>query len=85
MTRVKELSLGARRTTAAAPFARCGGCALSFQAGEWHALALVDTLTSSDITSHVLTWPVDAAIEIRRCAGCGRSIARKRDRLVAAR
>jgi hypothetical protein len=56
--------------------ARCSGCHLRFTERAWLALPLVETLTSATIAQHVVGWPDSQSIEIRRCDGCGRSIAR---------
>jgi hypothetical protein len=58
-------------------FARCSACARTYGREAWLALPLDETLTSQTVSSHVLAWPEGAAIEVRRCNGCGRRIARK--------
>ncbi len=46
-------------------------------AAVWHALPKERTLTPADVGGHVLTWPNDAVVEVRRCAGCDAPIARR--------
>jgi NMD protein affecting ribosome stability and mRNA decay len=63
--------------TRAALRARCGSCNVTFTEQRWLALTLAVTLTPSAIGRHVVRWPAGDAIEIRRCSGCGRTIARR--------
>ena len=55
---------------------QCGGCGRSYEPGSWLGLPLVGTLTGEAIAAHVVKWPRGVRIEIRRCARCGRNIAR---------
>jgi hypothetical protein len=55
---------------------RCGGCGKAYEHPAWLALSIVGTLTGDAIAAHVVKWPHGVCIEIRRCARCGRSIAR---------
>jgi hypothetical protein len=43
----------------------------------WRGLPLSQTITPAVIARHASSWPADEHIEVRRCLGCGRSIARK--------
>jgi hypothetical protein len=54
--------------------ARCGACTSRFSLAAWRALPVVQRLTPA--ASLVVRWPAGVTIEIRRCSGCGGSIAR---------
>jgi hypothetical protein len=41
-------------------------------------LSLVQSIDPAEIATLVRDWPVGVAIDVRRCARCGASIARKR-------
>jgi hypothetical protein len=72
------LSLPERR----AGFARatgvpCKHCSSSYEPEAWLALPLVHVLTDEAIAENVRTWPRGHRIEVRRCAACGRHVARR--------
>jgi hypothetical protein len=54
----------------------CGGCARSYDLPAWLDLPLVGLLSGEAIAAHVVKWPQGVRIEVRRCARCGRPIAR---------
>jgi hypothetical protein len=54
----------------------CGGCGRSYELPAWLGLPIVGVLQSDAIAAHVVKWPRGVRIEIRKCARCGRSIAR---------
>jgi hypothetical protein len=56
----------------------CGGCASAYELRAWAALPVVDVLSDEAIAPHVVKWPHGVRIEVRRCARCGRPIARTR-------
>ena len=43
----------------------------------WRELPLSETIPSATIAKHASIWRVDEHIEVRRCRGCGKPIARK--------
>jgi Zn ribbon nucleic-acid-binding protein len=55
----------------------CGRCGASYTRPSWSRLAHVETLTAGHVTRHLQSWPEDSVIEIRACAACGRSMARR--------
>jgi hypothetical protein len=56
---------------------RCARCGHSMSSAIWRALPTERTLTSADLGGHILAWPTDAVVEVRRCAGCDAPIARR--------
>jgi hypothetical protein len=56
---------------------RCARCGYTCPADVWCAQPPQRTLTRADVAGHVLGWPADAVVEIRACARCGASIARR--------
>jgi hypothetical protein len=56
---------------------RCARCGHSCPADAWQALPRERTLTRDELTGYVSQWPVDAVVEVRACAGCGRAMARR--------
>ena len=55
----------------------CGTCGKTYTRDTWRDLPISETLTPAAITLHVVRWPANQAIEVRRCRGCGGRIARK--------
>jgi hypothetical protein len=62
-----------RRASAAV---QCGACSRSYELQAWLELPLAGVLNGEAIAAHVVKWPLGVRIEIRRCARCGRTIAR---------
>jgi hypothetical protein len=56
----------------------CASCASVYTYATWAALALVHRIEAAEIARSVQHWPVGVVVEVRRCAKCGASIARKR-------
>jgi hypothetical protein len=56
---------------------RCARCGYTCPADAWRALPKERTLTRTDVRECVSTWPADAIVEVRACAGCGGQIARR--------
>jgi hypothetical protein len=61
-------------TTAVVSCARCGH---AMTAAAWDTLPMERTLTSAEVGGHLITWPNDAIVEVRRCSGCDGPIARR--------
>jgi hypothetical protein len=55
----------------------CAACAAIYPYAAWASLALVQRIDSAEIAQLVRDWPSDVSIDVRRCARCGGSIARK--------
>jgi hypothetical protein len=53
----------------------CGLCRRSYDAAGWSTLAIVNTLPSSSVQTH-LTVPAVWSVELRRCT-CGAVLARR--------
>jgi hypothetical protein len=56
---------------------RCARCGHSFERRAWGALRLERRLTRTDLGAYVSGWPPDSVVEVRCCAQCGGSIARR--------
>jgi hypothetical protein len=56
----------------------CGRCAARYGHAGWVALPLVRRLDSGQLSLVTSRWPTGVAVEVRRCACCGASIARTR-------
>jgi len=68
---------GAIEATGSAQTAVCAGCAAIYPYAAWASLSLVQRIDSAEIARLVRDWPSDVSIDVRRCARCGASIARK--------
>jgi hypothetical protein len=55
----------------------CAACAAIYPYADWASLSLVQRIDSSEIARLVRDWPSDVSIDVRKCARCGASIARK--------
>ncbi len=71
------------RRALAAEGVPCAHCASSFEPAAWLALPLIQVLTDEAIAENVRTWPTGHRIEVRRCAACGRHVARRAMKPVA--
>jgi hypothetical protein len=56
----------------------CAACAAIYPYAAWTSLSLVQSIEPAEIARLVRDWPVGVGIEVRRCARCGGSMARKR-------
>jgi hypothetical protein len=57
----------------------CADCGAAYDASAWHRLAMIERLTSDQVT-HLVTawpWPREIFLEVRRCP-CGASLVRRR-------
>jgi len=43
----------------------------------WGDLPVVEVLDAQQLRAVVTAWPAETGVEVRRCAACGASIARK--------
>jgi hypothetical protein len=55
----------------------CAACTAIYPYAAWVSLSLVQRIDSSEIARLVRDWPSDVSIDVRKCARCGASIARK--------
>ena len=55
----------------------CGKCGRVHPSCGWGELELIERMHLERLREIVVAWPAEMAIEIRRCNGCGGSIARK--------
>lgn len=53
----------------------CASCGRAFSKKAWFALELVETIPPAAIARHVLRWPFEQTVDVRRCV-CGGSVAR---------
>jgi hypothetical protein len=58
---------------------RCGSCQRTCPIEAWCALPALTTLTASEVGGYVSRWPAGVVVEVRRCDGCGHTIARRRE------
>jgi hypothetical protein len=56
---------------------RCAHCDAVYDRAGWTALPLIETVAPSVVQRYVVNWPLEDAIEVRRCA-CGLELVRRR-------
>ncbi len=57
----------------------CGACCKTYDEAAWRALAVSERIEPPEVRRVLSHWPDDLLIEVRRCKGCGRTIAAKRN------
>lgn len=55
---------------------QCGGCGRRYGPSAWAALPAECVLGDEEMRRHVTAGPLRASIVVRRCATCGRAMAR---------
>ena len=61
---------------------RCSGCARSYGEPAWVVLSLARRIEEEEVRRLLCNWPAGLCVEVRRCSGCGRTIAAKRASVV---
>jgi hypothetical protein len=58
---------------------KCSACGSLFDRQAWVLLVLVERIDPAKVRRMLLHWPDELCIEVRRCGGCARQIAAKRN------
>jgi hypothetical protein len=59
----------------------CSSCAQTYTEAAWRLLDVSERIDAPEVRRLVSNWPEGLIIEVRRCRGCGRTIAAKRPAL----